>query len=144
MKKTVMLVLAFAVCALIVGGSALAASGTGTKTINVKLSGKVEVPKGSPTGSGTAVVKLEPSKGKVCFTLTWKKIDTVTASHIHKGAKGTAGNVVVVFFGNPPAKHSGCVKAAKSLIQAIEKKPSAYYVNVHTKKYPAGAIRGQL
>jgi CHRD domain len=145
MRKTVMLVLAFAVCALIVGGTALAAKNSGsTKTINVKLTGKVEVPKGSPTGSGTAVIKLEPSKGKVCFTLTWKKIDTVTASHIHKGAKGTAGNIVVAFFGNPPAKHSGCVKAAKSLIQAIEKKPSAYYVNVHTKKYPAGAIRGQL
>jgi hypothetical protein len=36
------------------------------------------------------------------------------------------------------------VKASKSLISAIEKKPGAYYVNIHTAKYPAGAIRGQL
>ena len=36
------------------------------------------------------------------------------------------------------------MKAAKSLITAIAKSPSAYYVNIHTIKYPAGAIRGQL
>jgi CHRD domain len=143
MRKSFVLMLVFAVCALIVG-SALAKSTSGTKTLKTKMTGKAETPTGDPNGTGTAVVKLNPSKGKVCFTLTWHKIDTVTASHIHKGAKGTAGNVVVAFFGNPPAKHSGCVKAAKSLIQAIEKKPGDYYVNVHTKKFPAGAIRGQL
>jgi hypothetical protein len=33
---------------------------------------------------------------------------------------------------------------SKSLLAAIKKKPSAYYVNVHTKKYMGGAIRGQL
>jgi hypothetical protein len=52
--------------------------------------------------------------------------------------------VVIVLFGNPPVKHSGCRKAPKSLITAIGKNPSAYYVNVHTNKYPGGAIRGQL
>jgi len=30
------------------------------------------------------------------------------------------------------------------MIRAIEKTPSAYYVNIHTAKYPAGAIAGQL
>ncbi len=38
----------------------------------------------------------------------------------------------------------GCTKAAKSLIGAIESHPNNYYVNVHTAKYRAGAIRGQL
>ena len=66
------------------------------------------------------------------------------ASHIHKGAKGKAGDVVVALFGNPPAKHSGCVTAKKSVIAAITAKPHNYYVNVHTKKYGAGAVRGQL
>jgi hypothetical protein len=32
----------------------------------------------------------------------------------------------------------------KTLVAAIESSPKAYYVNVHTAKYPAGAIRGQL
>jgi CHRD domain len=140
MRKLLAIPLTLAVCGLIVAGSALAAN----KTITVKMNGRQETPKGSPTGSGTAKITLEPSKGKVCFRLTWSGIGSPTASHIHKGARGKAGNIVVALFGNPPAKHSGCVSAKKSLVSAIAKTPGAYYVNIHTKRYPAGAIRGQL
>lgn len=143
MRKIVVVLLALVVGAVILGGQAIAASG-GTKVITKNLTGKQEIPKGSPTGSGSAKITLEPAKGKVCFKLSWSKIGSPTASHIHKGPKGKAGNVVVVLFGTPPAKHSGCVSAKKSLITAIAKKPSAYYVNVHTKKFAAGAIRAQL
>jgi hypothetical protein len=113
------------------------------KTINVKMSGKVEVPKGSPTGSGTAKITLDAKKGQVCYTLNWSKIKTPTAAHIHQGKKGTAGAIVIpLFMGSP--KHTACVSAKKSLVSAIIKKPSGYYVNVHTKDFPAGAIRAQL
>lgn len=36
------------------------------------------------------------------------------------------------------------MKLKKSLLLAIQKKPSNYYVNAHNAKYPAGALRGQL
>jgi hypothetical protein len=29
-------------------------------------------------------------------------------------------------------------------VKALEANPKSYYVNVHTKRYPSGAIRGQL
>jgi hypothetical protein len=143
MRKIAVVALALLMGAVVLGGQAIAASG-GNKVITKKMSGKQEVPKGSPTGSGSAKITLEPAKGKICFKLSWSKIGSPTASHIHKGPKGKAGNVVVALFGTPPAKHSGCVSAKKSLITAIEKKPAAYYVNIHTKKYAAGAIRAQL
>jgi hypothetical protein len=143
MRKVVVVLVALAVSAGVVGAQAIAASG-GTKVIKVKMTGKQEVPKGSPTGSGSATITLKGASGKVCYKLSWSKIGTPNAAHIHKGAKGKAGSVVVALFGNPPAKHSGCVTAKKSLIAAIAAKPGAYYVNVHTKKYGAGAIRGQL
>jgi hypothetical protein len=110
----------------------------------VKMTGKQEVPKGSPTGLGTAKITLDPAKSRICFRLTWSQIGSPTAAHIHQAPAGKAGNVVVSLFGNPPAKHTGCVSAKKSVITAIEKKPGAYYVNIHNTKYPNGAIRGQL
>jgi hypothetical protein len=144
MRKLVLVAVALIAGVLIAGGSAVAASGGTPKTTTVHMTGGQEVPKGSPTGSGVFRFQLLPSRGLVCFSLTWSKIGTATASHIHKGSKGTAGNVVVVLFASPPGKHSGCRKAAKSLITAIGKKPRAYYVNVHTAQYPGGAIRAQL
>jgi len=124
---------------LLVAGTATAAN----KTITVSMSGKSETPKGDPNGKGTAKITLEPSAGKVCFRLTWSGIGTPTAAHIHKGKKGVAGPVVIPFFGGA-AKHSGCVKADRSLIKKIARSPGGYYVNVHNKTYPGGALRAQL
>jgi hypothetical protein len=101
------------------------------------------VPKGSPKASGTATIVLNSKTGKVCWTFKVKGLDTVTAAHIHKAPKGKSGNVVIPFFAGKP-KAAGCVSASKSLVAAIDKTPTAYYVNIHTVKYPAGAIRGQL
>lgn len=138
MKKLVSISLAL-VAALLLAATALAAN----KTFTVTMTGKAETPKGAPNGKGTAKITLEPGAGKVCFRLTWSGIGTPTASHIHQGKKGVAGPVVVPLFGGAP-KHSGCVKATRSLINKIAKSPAGYYVNVHTVKYPAGAIRAQL
>jgi hypothetical protein len=138
MKKMLMTSLALSAAMLAFGASAIADS-----SFTVTMTGKQETPKGDPNGKGTAKITLSPSKGKVCFRMTWSGIATPTAAHIHKGAKGTAGPVVIPLFATPP-KHSGCVKAKKSLISAIAKHPKSYYVNVHNAKYPAGALRAQL
>jgi hypothetical protein len=143
MRKVVVMLVALVVGALI-AGPAIAKKGGGKKTVfNIKLSGKAETPAGSKTGSGTAKLTIDASKGQVCFKLSWSKIKDPTASHIHKGAKGSSGPVVVALFAGKP-KHSGCVSASKSVISAILKKPGGYYVNIHTSDFPAGAIRGQL
>ena len=110
-------------------------------TIVKPLSGKAETPKGDPDGTGTA--KIQMSGTKVCFNLTWSKIGNPTAAHIHKGAKGVAGPVVIPFFGGT-AKHKGCVTASKSLVKSIQAHPGNYYVNIHNAKYPGGALRAQL
>jgi hypothetical protein len=141
MRKLALVPALAAGAAIAVGGPAMAAGGD--KVINVRLDGKQEVPKGAPKGSGAGKITLKPSKGQVCFSLTWKGIGTPNAAHIHKGAKGVAGPVVVPLFATPP-KHSGCVSATKSVVSAIAKSPASYYVNIHTAKYPAGALRGQL
>ena len=121
---------------------ALAAASAGTKSFTTTLLGTNEVPKAK--GSGKAVITLNAGTGKVCWTFSnLKGVSKVNASHIHKAPTGKSGAVVVAFFSGA-LKTKGCVTASKSLITAIEKSPSAYYVNIHTAKYPAGAIRGQL
>src|SRR5712692_3732086 len=133
-----LLALGFAVAALGSPSSSSTTASTSETTpamspvVSAKLLGKNEVPKGSPTGSGLAVVHLDAKKGTVCWLFSKVgKIDKPLASHIHKGAAGTAGPVVVPLGGAFKAK--GCTKASSKLITAIEEKPGSYYVNIHTK-----------
>lgn len=133
---------------LIAGGAALALATTAplagaarTTTLKATLTGKVEVPAGDPDGRGQATIRI---KGRqVCYSLAYTKIGRPNAAHIHKGAKGTAGPVVVGLF-NAPHKRSGCVTTTSALAKAIVKKPGDYYVNLHNTAFPNGAIRGQL
>jgi hypothetical protein len=61
-----------------------------------------------------------------------------------------AGDVVVgLYVGNELSKNlrsiGGCVKNVdRGLIAKINQNPKRYYVNIHTRGYPDGAIRGQL
>jgi CHRD domain len=117
-------------------------------TLTATLKGSAETPdKGDPNGSGTATVKIDPAKKTACYTIKLKKIEPTIAGHIHKGKKGKAGDIVVAFFGTQSSKttRKGCARNQKaSVLRDILKHPSNYYVNVHTKTYPAGAARGQL
>ncbi len=123
---------------------ALAGGTAMSPVVSSKLTGKSEVPaKGDPDGSGIVILHLNATKGTACWDFkNVTKIDKAAAAHIHKGGVGKAGPVVVPF--GPAYKAKGCTKAAKGIIVAIEEHPNRYYVNVHTAKYPNGAIRGQL
>ena len=129
--------------AALVPVAALAGSRAMHPELGAKLLGTVEVPKGAPKGHGIVNLTLNGTKGTVCWTFAGiAGIDKPAAAHIHKGSPCKAGGVVVPL--GSAYKVKGCTTAAKSLIGAIESNPNAYYVNVHTAKYPGGAIRGQL
>jgi hypothetical protein len=120
-------------------------SGAAWKKFTSRLSGEAEVPAGDPDANGTASIKTRGSE--VCYDLRWSGVDA-TASHIHRGATGKAGPIVVNFFAQDTAvagdKKSGCVKADSEVVAAIGAKPGNYYVNVHSAEFPKGEIRGQL
>ena len=138
-------VLAVAVVVLSVALPAAALAGRSAKvsTLKASMRGTAEVGKGSRTGSGTAVIKLYRSAGKACWTLSVKGLDKMLSAHVHKAAKKQTGPVVIPLGARFAKK--GCVTGLKAkTIDAIVKNPGGYYVNVHTKKYLNGAIRGQL
>lgn len=116
-----------------------------SRTYSVKMTGSVETPAGAPHGTGDAVVTIRAKTSQVCWTFTnLAGFTHPAAAHIHHGAAGVAGPIVVPLSTGAHFLTKGCVHASASLIQAIEKAPSAYYVNVHSKSYPDGAVRAQL
>jgi hypothetical protein len=118
------------------------------KRLEAKMSGSQETsPGGDPNGTGTAKLRLNRAKKRVCFTITVKNIDQVQAAHIHRGRKGVAGDIEVELIGAPESgqRFTGCENGVKrSLIREILNRPRRFYVNVHTTDFPGGAVRGQL
>jgi hypothetical protein len=125
--------------ALFLAAGAVAASQKGG-SLHATLTGKAETPKGDPDGSGTAEVKI--TGRRVCWEIKVAKVQTIVAAHIHKGRPGMAGPVVVPF--GKVYRSKGCTTTTAALAAAIQRTPSAYYVNVHNARYPGGALRGQL
>ena len=125
------------------------AFGTG---FTAKLTGAVEVPPGDPNATGTALIRLNAAEGLVCFKLVVTGANApIVAAHIHRGAAGVAGPVVVTLVapaatsGDSNVQQSkGCVSADPSLIREIAATPAGFYVNTHNKNFPAGVVRGQL
>ena len=119
-------------------------------TLSTSLSGDEEVPgPGDKNGKGWVTLAVEPETGTICYEGKVQAIGRqLTGAHIHVGAFGVAGDVVVDLdpFGADVTgnKATHCVTTTPAIAAQILATPANYYVNVHTTAYPAGAIRGQL
>jgi hypothetical protein len=112
-------------------------------TLEASLTGEKEVPgPGDPNGRGEAEVKVY--KEKVCYELEVERIKPAMAAHIHRGGSSVAGPVVVTLKEPTDGSSEGCKAISKQLSKNLREHPSHYYVNVHNKPYPDGALRGQL
>lgn len=148
-KRAVALALIVGLASLIPLGQAIAG---GPTTLNAVLTGAAEVPgPGDTNGTGNAQIVLDPLTDEVCFDLDWDGIGRPVAAHIHRGGPTKAGPVrVELFASSRPLPRTisavqGCVRNVDTdLVDAIILTPAKFYVNVHTRVYPDGAIRGQL
>jgi CHRD domain len=140
-------VISIALVFALAGGAAVGKKKKTVKRFAPDMVGAVDVPPGDPDGSGEASFKLNKTKKKVCFNISFQGIDNPTDGHIHKGDPGVAGAIVVpLFTGTPglPSPISDCVKARKRVIKQIIKRPGDFYVNIHNDAFPGGALRDQL
>jgi hypothetical protein len=104
----------------------------------VTLKGSTE-----PDATGTAVVRIRKDVNMVCFRLHAEKITLpATAAHIHMGAMGKAGNVLIPLCGPCRSGAHGKATFTRAMKRALAH--HKLYVNVHTAKNPNGEIRGQL
>lgn len=117
---------------------------TGTPLV-ATLDGKAEVPgPGDPNGNGEFSGWFDPAMGRICYTLGVGSLASPTMAHIHRGAAQVAGPPVVVLANPAENIADTCQPVAPALISEIIANPAGFYVNVHTKEHPGGAIRAQL
>ena len=142
MKKLVALFAAGAVCALTL--AALSGAATRATVWTTALGSAQEVPAQvvkNTAAHGTFKGTLNGST--LTWTLTFSGLTgPATAAHIHMGAKGTSGNVVVPLCTPCKSPVKGSAKITGALKTAFAQ--HKLYVNVHTAKNPNGEIRGQL
>jgi CHRD domain len=143
-RSTVLLLGALTIVSLLASAPAAHA----VQRISVTMTGAAERPgPGDPDGTGTASFTFNRGLGEVCWTIDVAGITLpATAAHIHIAPVTDPGPVVVPLepAADATGHSSGCVIVDQELVKAITKDPAAYYVNVHTTDFPAGALRAQL
>ena len=101
---------------------------------------------GDPDGAGAASMELDTEKAELCLTLTLSAVAPPTGIHLHQGAQGQTGPVVLEL--PPPAElgppTSVCVTVPTNLSTRLRDDSAGYYLEVHTREFPDGALRGQL
>ena len=113
----------------------------GSGAIKVNLAGTEAVPPLNVSGSGSGAFRVAED-GTISGSVTTKDVQG-TMAHIHRGAKGTNGPVIV------PLDKNGdtyTVPAGRKLTQAQidDLKKGNLYVNVHTNRNKGGEVRAQL
>jgi hypothetical protein len=100
------------------------------------------VPIGARAAKGSFVGTVTDA-GKLTYRLTFGALTgKAIAVHIHSGKRGAAGPVVVTLCARNCAPRTGTVSVKKRVVDRL--RAGTAYVNVHTKRNPAGEIRGQI
>lgn len=121
---------------------------SGNEIFSATLLGSNEVGViGDLDGNGFALIAIDHDTNTVNFDISFENLSTLTAAHIHSGAAGVNGPVVVNFGVPPGASGSGnfsgsVVDADAEFITGLA--AGNFYVNLHTSEFPSGALRGQL
>ena len=131
-------------------------------SFHIRLEGSQQVSPVDTAAFGFAKIQLVDNT-TLEFRVVVCDIANVTHSHIHVGASGTNGPIIIHFFDNttsPFSSTDGCATLAEGtrtpsdlmpaggintwndFVHALETNDT--YVNVHTTANPGGEIRGQI
>jgi hypothetical protein len=110
---------------------------------------------GAGTGDESRFSEVTSASVELRANVNLSQDETFTGFHIHSGAAGENGPIVVgPQFGDPESIAAGAGSLTRTLantdnitleaIGEILRDPQAFYVNVHTESNPDGFMRGQL
>ncbi len=115
-------------------------------SFTVPLSGAQSVPAVQTKGHGLAHLTFNPASDMLSWSVSYSTMSSpVTMAHFHMAPAGKNGPVAL-WISKKGAKVPDPIKGSAKLspAQAKEFMAGDWYINVHTKKHPAGEIRGQV
>lgn len=141
------------------------AFGQGTLTFKADLTGAEEVPPVSTQATGAVRLMANQERTQIAFDYDIRNATNIfgaAGAHLHCGARGTNGPVVVFLAGVFPGGLDGraegrgvltqdniqtntcspAITTVAALIQAMV--DGRIYANAHSPAFPAGEIRGQV
>ena len=95
---------------------------------------------GNENGAGLAVLAIDGAQ--ISTTILTNGVDDPTVAHVHKVSDG--GIFIDLNVSFTGATGAGATTADAADIAALMASPGAYFVQVHSSAYPAGAIKGVL
>jgi CHRD domain len=138
---TMQRILALAAALLLASCSSMPDWMPGSGAMKVNLTGAEEVPAASTSGSGSGSFRVAQD-GTITGSVTTKDVKG-TMAHIHQGAKGQNGPVII------PLNKNGDTytvpegrKLTPAQMEALKK--GQLYVNVHSDRFKGGEVRAQL
>jgi hypothetical protein len=118
------------------------AMGASGQELKIVLSGSQEIPPVTTTASGTASITVNADKS-VIGSATIAGM-AVTVAHIHEGAAGTNGPIILPLVKSADNVWSVPPGARLSDAQYESYKAGNLYFNIHSEAHRSGEIRGQI
>lgn len=115
--------------------------------IAVPLSGAQQVPPVASTGTGTGMLTVDLTAQTISGSVTFSGLTApTTAGHIHQGAMGVNGPVIIPLIGGVGVFAGTMTLPATPLspilLSALQN--NQLYLNIHTQTNLGGEIRGQI
>ena len=116
-------------------------TGGGAVMARANLSGALETPVNPSTARGGSLLSYDPVSGMLTTQAEHQGM-AATVAHVHTGAAGVAGPILIGLTPTGPTSWSAVAPLPAGSLGAFLHE--GLYVNIHSGTFPGGEIRGQI
>jgi Cu/Zn superoxide dismutase len=146
MRAMLTAVLAAGVGTAVLAPRALRAASLGVVDLVAVASGADETPANTSTATAIGHFSVSADHTKLVYDVKVSGLSSdAVAMHLHMAPRGKAGPIMIGLDTPVDGRAVGCVTGLKSTdVDALLDPNQVLYMNIHTKNFPGGEIRGQV